>query len=107
MPRHRGVFGSWWTLFENDDCAGGTIHTMELKLDAGIILWQESFFVNERETQYSIAYKTKMMMAKGILETINNYKNNNIPSISSSYKSSYHRAPTKQQGKEFHKRGKK
>ena len=107
LPRHRGVFGSWWTLFENDDCAGGTIHTMELKLDAGIILWQESFFVNERETQYSIAYKTKMMMAKGILETINNYKNNKIPSISSSYKSSYHRAPTKQQGKEFHKRGKK
>jgi len=107
LPRHRGVFGSWWTLFKNDDYAGGTIHTMELKLDAGKILWQESFLVTKKDTQYSIAYKTKAMMAKGILKTIENYKNNRVSSISSSYKNSYHRAPTKLQGMEFHEKGKK
>jgi len=107
LPRHRGVFGSWWTLFNNDDYAGGTIHTMELKLDAGNILWQESFLVTKNETQYSIAYKTKRIMSKGILRTIENYKTNKITTVSPIYKNSYHKAPNKKQGKEFHKNGKK
>lgn len=107
LPRHRGVFGSWWTLFEEDKEAGGTIHTMELKLDAGKILWQQEFDVSKDDTQYSIAYKTKKMMAVGLLDVMQNFSNKiNMP-IVSEYKSSYHRAPTKSMGKLFHSKGKK
>jgi len=107
LPRHRGVFGSWWTIFMNDKQAGGTIHTMELKLDAGEIVWQEEFEVTKKDTQYSIAYKTKKSMSEGLVKTINDFESVKKRPINSNYKTSYHRAPTKELGKKFHKQGKK
>lgn len=105
LPRHRGVFGSWWTIFKKDKEAGGTIHTMELKLDAGKILWQEEFNVDDKDTQYSIAYKTKKMMAEGLLDVMENFSNKVATPIDPKHKTSYHRAPSKELGKDFHKKG--
>lgn len=105
LPRHRGVFGSWWTLFEGDNVAGGTIHTMELKLDAGEILFQEEFQIADYDTQYSIAWKTKKLMATGLIQVLKIIKNNNVKYIDNKYQSSYHRSPSKELGKEFHKKG--
>lgn len=105
LPRHRGVFGSWWTLFSGDNIGGSTIHTMELKLDAGEVLWQREFPVEKNDTQYSIAYKTKRDMAIGLVETLNKIDEGKEKPIKPEYQTSYHRAPTKEQGKEFHKKG--
>ncbi len=105
LPRHRGVFGSWWTIFKKDKEAGGTIHTMELRLDAGKIVWQEEFDVTDTDTQYSIAYKTKKIMARGLLEVMDEFDTRESSPISPRYKTSYHRAPSKELGKEFHKKG--
>jgi methionyl-tRNA formyltransferase len=105
LPRHRGVFGSWWTIFEQDKEAGGTIHTMELKLDAGEIVWQESFPTTKKDTQYSIAYKTKQVMAKGVIDTLTQIQNDALTAIPVTYTSSYHRAPTAELGKDFHRKG--
>jgi len=105
LPRHRGVFGSFWPLYYNEEEAGATLHTMELKLDAGEILWQEKFPITDRDTQYSIAYKTKKQMALALVEIFNSIISNKLSFKAPIYKSSYHRAPTKAQGKEFHKKG--
>ncbi len=105
LPRHRGVFGTWWTLFCNDKEAGGTIHTMELKLDAGHILWQESFDVAKSDTQFSLAYKTKKIMAEGIVEVLIKINNGKLERKIAKFEESYHRAPTKKLGVEFHKKG--
>jgi len=107
LPRHRGVFGSWWTLFKNDKEGGSTIHTMELKLDAGEIVWQKSFHVENDDTQFSIAYKTKRDMAFGLVEVLKMYKSGNKTVILPKYESSYHRAPSKELGNEFHGMGKR
>lgn len=107
LPRHRGVFGSWWTINDNDKEAGGTIHTMELKLDAGEIAWQEAFPVESKDTQYSIAYKTKKSMSIGLMETFKNIRNGSLKMKPVEYATSYHRAPTKEQGKKFHQEGKR
>lgn len=104
LPRHRGVFGSWWTLFCGDKFGGSTIHTMELRLDAGKILWQKEFPIEDNDTQYSIAYKTKRDMAEGLVETIKNIAEDKIRFIEPKYEATYHRAPTREQGKEFHKK---
>lgn len=105
LPRHRGVFGSWWTIFNKDKEAGGTIHTMELKLDAGEIVWQEEFPVEADDTQYAIAYKTKRIMSRGVVEVLGQLQKGKLQPIPVQYESSYHRAPTHELGKEFHKRG--
>lgn len=102
LPRHRGVFGSWWMLYDGDKEIGTTIHTMVDKLDAGEVIWQKEIPMPKNATQYAIAYHTKKIMAEGLVETLNN---RDLKSIPSSYAESYHRAPSKEQGKDFHKKG--
>lgn len=105
LPRHRGVFGSWWMLYQNDKEIGTTIHTMVEKLDAGEVVWQKEIAMPKNATQYAIAYHTKKIMAAGLVDVIEDYKNENVKTFQSLYKESYHRAPSKEQGKEFHKKG--
>lgn len=107
LPRHRGVFGSWWMLYEGDKEVGTTIHTMEERLDAGEIVWQKEIATPQNATQYSIAYHTKKIMAEGLVTTLGKYASNTIKSIPTSYKESYHRAPSKEQGNDFHNKGKR
>jgi methionyl-tRNA formyltransferase len=102
LPRHRGVFGSWWMLYQGDQEIGTTIHTMVDKLDAGDIVWQKEIPMPKNATQYAIAYHTKKIMAKGLVETLNKLS---VQTIQSPYKESYHKAPSKEQGKDFHKKG--
>jgi len=105
LPRHRGVFGSWWMLFDGDKEIGTTIHTMVEKLDAGEIVWQKEIPMPDSATQYAIAYHTKKIMAEGLVETLSDLNLQNLKSIQSPYQESYHRAPSKEQGKSFHKQG--
>ncbi|MDG1477120.1 MAG: formyltransferase family protein, partial [Vicingaceae bacterium] len=105
LPRHRGVFGSWWMLFEGDKEIGTTIHTMVEKLDAGEIVWQKEIPIPENATQYAIAYHTKKIMSAGLVETLDKLNVQSLDAIKSPYQESYHRAPSKDQGEIFHKRG--
>lgn len=105
LPRHRGVFGSWWMLYDGDKEIGTTIHTMVEKLDAGEVVWQKEIPMPKNATQYAIAYHTKKIMAEGLVEILGQMSNKELLSIESSYQESYHRAPSKEQGKDFHKKG--
>ena len=105
LPRHRGVFGSWWMLYQGDKEIGTTIHTMVEKLDAGKIVWQKEIPMPSKATQYSIAYHTKKIMAEGLVETLNKLSSSQLVGVQSPYVESYHRAPSKEQGKDFHKKG--
>ncbi len=107
LPRHRGVFGSWWMLFEEDKEIGTTIHTMEERLDAGEIVWQKEIPMPEKPTQYAIAYHTKKIMAIGLVQVLGDYYNKKVKVINSLYKESYHKAPSLKQGKQFHENGKR
>lgn len=107
LPRHRGVFGSWWMLYLNDKEVGTTIHTMEERLDAGKIVWQKAIPMPENPTQYAIAYHTKKIMATGLVETLQKYSEGNFEVIPEQFGESYHRAPTKKQGQDFHRQGKR
>lgn len=105
LPRHRGVFGTWWTLFSGDREGGSTIHTMVDKLDAGKIIWQKSFPLQKSNTQYSLAYKTKRDMAKGLIEVLTDIQNDSLNIIQPDHVTTYNRAPDKKLGKIFYKKG--
>ena len=108
LPRHRGVFVSFWNLYNGDKEGGSTLHTMELKLDAGEIICQDLFMVDKNDTQFSIAYKTKKQMALSIAEVLGQHKREvNWDFIKPKYSSSYHRAPSREEGKIFRKNGNK
>lgn len=107
LPRHRGVFGSWWTLYTGDREAGASIHTMEERLDAGTLLWQESFPVEERDTQYALAERTKELMAEGLVDLLQEIDQGREEVLSPRTEASYNRAPKPGDAREFRRKGKK
>ena len=94
-------------LNENDEHIGSTLHTMEERLDAGEIVWQKALPMPPNPSQYKIAYLTKALLATGILEVLSRIHNDSLNPIQPKYDSSYHRAPTEAEGREFHRQGKR
>lgn len=107
LPRHRGVFGTWWTLYEAEEKGGASIHTMEEKLDAGSLLWQEAHPIHEQETQFSLAETSKRRMAEGLVKLLRQIDRGEERTIAPSTTPSYNRAPTREEGKTFKRTGKR
>ncbi len=107
LPRHRGVFGTWWTLYEGDEEAGASIHTMEERLDAGELLWQEAFPVGKEETQFSLAERSKQKMTEGLVDLLHRIDEGKEEPIPARYTPSYNRAPSREAGKAFQRSGKR
>jgi methionyl-tRNA formyltransferase len=105
LPRHRGVFGTWWTLYWEDEEAGGSIHSMEKRLDAGDLLWQKAFPVTSDDTQFSLAARIKKEMAEGLTKLLETIDRGEERALEPRYEASYHRAPDRESGKEFHRNG--
>ncbi len=105
LPRHRGVFGSWWTLYCGGDEAGATVHTMEVRLDAGENVWQQAVPLGPDDTQYSVAYKTKRLLAQGLVDVLRQVHEGTLRPLDKPYEESYHRAPTRAEGAAFHRKG--
>lgn len=107
LPRNRGVFGTWWTLYNDDPEAGGSIHSMDERLDKGDLLWQRAYPIEAEDTEFSLAYKNKQLMAEGTVELLRKIEEGKEEKLEESYSSSYHHAPTREEGKAFHRKGKK
>lgn len=105
LPRHRGVFGTWWTLFEGDEVGGITVHEMVEKIDAGSILYQDTVPITSDETQFSLAWKTKRLMPKAIIHCLSQLSNGPMPVLAPNWETSYNYAPTKKEAREFRKSG--
>jgi methionyl-tRNA formyltransferase len=54
LPKHRGCFSGFWTIFEGDEATGVTCHRMVEKFDEGRIVYQERLALNGAETAKSL-----------------------------------------------------
>lgn len=107
LPRHRGVFGTWWTLYHGDEYGGITVHTMEKRLDAGEILLQKEVRIAEGETQFSLAYKTKRLIPNALIDCLNSAEKEQLEYLDPRWETSYNYAPSKDEAREFRKKGHK
>lgn len=105
LPRHRGVFGTWWTLYHGDEYGGVTVHTMEKKLDAGEILLQEKVRIAKGETQFSLAYKTKHLIPDALIACLNDAEKGHLENLDPQWETSYNYAPTKDEARQYRKKG--
>ena len=102
LPKFPGLLPSFWTLFENEEYIGASVHAMDSKIDNGSILAQTTIKMPEKATMFSVINITKAagghLMVKVIKDIIAgqvNYKVNNIP------KNGYYHWPTLEQIHEF------
>ena len=57
LPRHKGRFIAFWTLFSNDKFTGVTYHRMIKEVDSGEILLVKKIKIDKDETAYSLHNK--------------------------------------------------
>lgn len=87
-PKYRGVHGGYWALTQGDvDNCGVTVHLVDKGVDTGMILYQDTIKVSDRDNfntypylQYAAAIP---MMKQAVRDAINNQlepKTNDLPS---------------------------
>jgi methionyl-tRNA formyltransferase len=104
LPRHRGVMGSWWALASGDKFTGVTVHQLIERLDAGDILLQEKMPIEDEDTQFSIAVKTKKMSADLTLRMLDILREGEPKAISMDINAgNINTFPTKEQAVQFRK----
>ncbi len=84
LPKNRGRLTPFWVLFKGEKESGVSIHFVVEALDAGDIIVQEKYTVNESDTFNTLVKKnyeiapTAMLKAINLLENgFNNYLSNN------------------------------
>ena len=70
LPKFAGLLPSFWTLYEESEYIGATVHMMDDKIDNGAILAQEKMICPKGITMFSAINLTKKMGGKIMLETI-------------------------------------
>ena len=108
LPRYRGMLPNFWQMYYNEKSAGITIHKINFKLDDGEIILQKEIEILPGETLDKLICRSKKMGALLMIEAIDQIKKNRVIFLRNEAKdSSYFSFPTKDDVKEFCRRGKK
>ena len=95
LPKYRGIKPIFWAMLNNDDHFGITVHSMEKKIDTGIIINQQCFKNSPNSTlvdNYVKAYSLSVDVILKSLDIINeNRQLEKLPKIESS--SLYYKEP--------------
>lgn len=59
IPKYCGVMPSFWTLLDGRKSTGCSVHTMDDRIDNGLLLGQEELSIEEDDSMYSVIHKTK------------------------------------------------
>lgn len=108
LPKYRGMLPNFWQMYHGEKAIGITIHEINPKIDEGRIILQKDVAINPGDTLDSLIKRTKRIGAHFMIEAINMIKSGaaeykeNIP-----VEGSYFSFPTREDVKEFKRRGKR
>ena len=106
LPKYRGMMPNFWILYNNEKYAWVTIHKMVEKLDDGPIIFQDKFEIMSGETYHSLAKRSKKFAAKQLLKVLKQFEEGEIKYMpNDSSKATYYTFPTKEEIKQFTKKG--
>ena len=106
LPNYRGAFPSFWYLYNGEKNAGATVHFMSAAIDDGDICLQAPVDISDCTTMFEIIKKTKKLGGELICQTIQKIQDGTLePKPNKTEEGSYFSWPTKENGKEFRRRG--
>lgn len=105
LPNYKGGLSSFWVLRFQDKTAGSSIHKVIKKIDSGELIDEVKFDINTN-SMHLLMLKTMKESSGMINRAINNILNEktNVIDITNK-KSNYYLYPTKEDFKEFYKKG--
>lgn len=108
LPGYRGVWPGFWKLYKGEKQAGITIHYINEKIDAGEILAEYTYPIEQEDTKLSLSLKSANHGIKRLIEILRQFKQGIKPHpIKKSGKARYRSLPKKRHFDKFHQKGKK
>lgn len=107
LPKYSGILPSFWTLLNDEEETGATVHFMDDEIDNGDILGQKSVKILKTDSMFDIIKRTKKIGGILMVDVIHNILNNNIKLIKNKVNhEKYHSWPTELDFKNFAKKRK-
>tara|TARA_B100000214_G_C23919576_1_gene605363 strand:+ start:114 stop:890 length:777 start_codon:yes stop_codon:yes gene_type:complete len=105
LPAYGGLWPVFQAVRKKEKKVGVSIHTMEKKIDKGILLAQKVIKIEKEDTVDTLYQKCFACSAQLVLDAIKKIEINNIQPISNNYIPSYFSFPKKRHWKQFRKTG--
>jgi methionyl-tRNA formyltransferase len=108
LPRYRGMMPNFWQMYHGENAIGLTIHEINPKIDDGRIILQKDIEILPDETLDSLMKRTKRIGARFMIEAIEIFKTGKATYKENPLEEgSYFSFPTKEDVREFKRRGKR
>lgn len=108
LPKYRGMMPNFWQMYHNEKSTGMTIHEINPKIDDGRIILQREVDIEPGETLDSLIKRTKRIGAHIMIEAIEMIRAGTVNYLENKEsEGSYFSFPTREDVREFKKRGKK
>jgi len=106
LPKYRGMLPNFWQMFNGEKAVGTTIHFINAGIDDGDILFQKETPIEPGESLDSLIKRTKKLGAIFMIDAVLSLKQGPVkPLPNRKEEATYFTFPTKEQAKEFRKRG--
>jgi len=106
LPKYRGMLPNFWQMLNGEKAVGTTVHRINAGVDDGEILLQRETPIERGESLDSLIKKTKRFGAGLIVETVRMIKTDTLsPMPNSKEEATYFSFPTKDDVREFKRRG--
>lgn len=105
LPRNGGLWPGFQVVRKGENETGVSIHVMESKIDAGMVLSQVKVPVKPGETIWEIYKECFEKSADAVLEALDKIRRNDFSEVKNEYEREYYSFPTKEHWKEFRERG--
>ncbi len=110
LPKYQGLMPSFWVLYHGEKETATTVHLMDKKIDTGDIVVQKKVPISVDETIDSLIKKTKLLTVDALLETFAIFQEyDGKPPVMANRpeEATYFGFPSKNDIKEFRRRGKR
>ena len=107
LPKYKGMLPSFWQVYHGEKEAGITIHRIDSGIDTGDIITQGYVPIEPDQTLNGLILKTKKQGARLMIDTIEAFRSGKVHYKKMKGKGSYFSFPTREDAKEFKRRGKR
>lgn len=106
LPQYRGISPTFWTLLNDEDQTGLTVHYMDEDLDAGDIILQQPLAIRTDESQHSLHKRIAAEGAEVLLAALEQIRVDSVDATPmDSENGSYYSMPEREDVREFLSRG--
>lgn len=106
LPRYRGLWPEFWTMYHGEKSSGITIHHLDEKIDTGAVVAQSEFKIQKKESKLSLSLRGARYGAKLMVKVLRKLKRG-VPlrTIQVKGKGQYFSLPDKKAFEQFFAKG--